>query len=200
MSNIHHSTREINCKIVYYGPGLCGKTANIRYIYNNTNPESKGKLISVSPETEHTLFFDFLPIFLGTLKGFKLKFHLHTVPGQIFYDDSRKLILKGVDGIVFVTDSQIERMDANIESIDNLKKNLFEQDIDVNHIPIVFQHNKRDLPNILPVEEIDRIVNFRRAPYFEANAINGEGVFETLKDITRQVIGRLKESMENGPS
>ena len=200
MSNIHHSTREINCKIVYYGPGLCGKTANIRYIYNNTNPESKGKLISVSPETEHTLFFDFLPIFLGTLKGFKLKFHLHTVPGQIFYDDSRKLILKGVDGIVFVTDSQIERMDANIESIDNLKKNLFEQDIDVNHIPLVFQHNKRDLPNILSVEEIDRIVNFRGTPYFEANAINGEGVFETLKDITRQVIGRLKESMENGAS
>ena len=197
MSNIHHSTREINCKIVYYGPGLCGKTANIRYIYNNTNPESKGKLISVSPETEHTLFFDFLPIFLGTLKGFKLKFHLHTVPGQIFYDDSRKLILKGVDGIVFVTDSQIERMDANIESIDNLKKNLFEQDIDINHIPLVFQHNKRDLPNILPVEEIDRIVNFRRSPYFEANAISGEGVFETLKKTTRQVIGKLKESISS---
>ena len=196
MSNIHHSTREINCKVVYYGPGLCGKTANIRYIYNNTNPESKGKLISVSPETEHTLFFDFLPIFLGTLNGFSLKFHLHTVPGQIFYDDSRKLILKGVDGIVFVADSQIERMDANIECIDNLKKNLFEQNIDVNYIPLVFQHNKRDLPNILPIEEIDRIVNFRRSPYFEATAINGEGVFETLKEITRQVIGKLKESIE----
>ena len=196
MSNIHHSTREINCKVVYYGPGLCGKTANIRYIYNNTNPESKGKLISVSPETEHPLFFDFLPIFLGTLNGFTLKFHLLTVPGQIFYDDSRKLILKGVDGIVFVADSQIERMDANIECIDNLKKNLFEQNIDANYIPIVFQHNKRDLPNILPIEEIDRIVNFRRAPYFEATAINGEGVFETLKEITRQVIGKLKESID----
>lgn len=196
MPNIHHSTREINCKVVYYGPGLCGKTANIRYIYNNTNPESKGKLISVSPESEHTLFFDFLPIFLGTLKGFTLKFHLHTVPGQIFYDDSRKLILKGVDGIVFVADSQIERMDANIESLDSLKKNLFEQEIDVNHIPLVFQHNKRDLPNILPVDEIDRIVNFRRSPCFEAVALNGEGVFETLKEITKQIIGRLKESMD----
>src|SRR4030067_1843196 len=196
MSNIHHSTREINCKVVYYGPGLCGKTANIRYIYNNTNPESKGKLMSVSPESEHTLFFDFLPIFLGTLKGFKLKFHPHTVPGQIFYDDSRKLILKGVDGIVFVTDSQIERMDANIESIDNLKKNLFEQNIDANYIPIVFQHNKRDLHNILPIEEIDRVVNFRRSPFFEATGIHVEGVFETLKEITRQVIERLKQSID----
>ncbi len=196
MSNIHHSTREINCKVVYYGAGLCGKTTNIRYIYNNTNPESKGKLISVSPETEHTLFFDFLPIYLGTLQGFTLKFHLHTVPGQIFYDDSRKLILKGVDGIVFVSDSQIERMDANIESLENLKKNLFEQDIEVNHIPLVFQHNKRDLPNILPIAEIDRIVNFRKSPYFAATAINGEGVFETLKEITTQVIGKLKESIE----
>jgi len=196
MSNILHSTREINCKVVYYGPGLCGKTANIRYIYNNTNPESKGKLISVPPETEHTLFFDFLPINLGTLNGFKLKFHLHTVPGQIFYDESRKLILKGVDGVVFVADSQIERMDANIESLDSLKKNLFEQNIDVNHIPIVFQHNKRDLPNILPVEEIDRIINFRSSPYFEAAAVNGEGVFETLKEVTREVIGKLRESIE----
>jgi len=195
MSNIHYSTHEINCKVVYYGPGLCGKTANIRYIFNNTNPESKGKLISVSPETEHTLFFDFLPIFLGTLNGFSLKFHLHTVPGQIFYDDSRKLILKGVDGIVFVADSQIERMDANIESMDNLKKNLFEQETDINHIPLVFQYNKRDLPNILPVEEIDRIINFSGAYHFDAVAIKGDGVFETLKEITRQVIVRLRESM-----
>ncbi len=195
MSNIHYSTREINCKVVYYGPGLCGKTTNIRYIFNNTNPESKGKLISVSPESEHTLFFDFLPIFLGTLKGFSLKFHLHTVPGQIFYDDSRKLILKGVDGIVFVADSQIERMDANIESIDNLKKNLFEQEIDINHIPLAFQYNKRDLPNILPIDEMERITNFRRSPYFESIAIKGDGVFETLKEITRQVIARLKESI-----
>ncbi len=196
MPNIHHSTREINCKVVYYGPGLCGKTSNIRYIFNNTNPESKGKLISVAPENEHTLFFDFLPIFLGTLNGYTLKFHLHTVPGQIFYDESRKLILKGVDGIVFVADSQIERMDANIESIDNLKKNLFEQEIDVNHIPLVFQHNKRDLPNILPIDEIDRIVNFRGSQYIEAVALTGVGVFETLKEVTRLVIGRLKESMD----
>ena len=187
MSNIHYSTHEINCKVVYYGPGLCGKTANIRYIFNNTNPESKGKLISVSPETEHTLFFDFLPIFLGTLNGFSLKFHLHTVPGQIFYDDSRKLILKGVDGIVFVADSQIERMDANIESMDNLKKNLLnrKQILTIFHL---YFNIIRDLPNILPVEEIDRIINFTGASHFDAVAIKGDGVFETLKEITRQVI------------
>ena len=194
MSNIHYSTHEINCKVVYYGPGLCGKTANIRYIFNNTNPESKGKLISVSPETEHTLFFDFLPIFLGTLNGFSLKFHLHTVPGQIFYDDSRKLILKGVDGIVFVADSQIERMDANIESMDNLKKNLLnrKQILTIFHL---YFNIIRDLPNILPVEEIDRIINFTGASHFDAVAIKGDGVFETLKEITRQVIVRLRESM-----
>ena len=195
MSFIHYSLREINCKIVYYGPGLCGKTSNIRYIYNNTSPESKGKLISIAPEKEHTLFFDFLPIFLGTLNGFTLKFHLYTVPGQIFYEASRKLILKGVDGVVFVADSQVERMDANIESIDNLRRNLLEQEVDVNYIPLTLQYNKRDLPNIIHVEEIDALLNFRGVPYYEAIAIKGEGVFESLKDITRQVITRLKTAL-----
>ena len=195
MSFIHYSMKEINCRIVYYGPGLCGKTSNIRFIYNNTNPESKGKLVSIATETEHTLFFDFLPIFLGTLNGFKLKFHLYTVPGQIFYEASRKLILKGVDGIVFVADSQVERMDANIESMDNLKRNLSEQDMDMNHTPIVLQYNKRDLSNVMPAEEMNRLINPGGMPLYEAVATKGDGVFESLKDVTRQVITELKKAM-----
>ncbi|MFQ5887281.1 MAG: ATP/GTP-binding protein [Candidatus Hydrothermarchaeales archaeon] len=195
MSFIHYSSQEINCKIVYYGPGLCGKTANIRYIYNNTDPESKGKLISIAPETDRTLFFDFLPIFLGSLNGFTLKFHLYTVPGQIFYEASRKLILKNVDGIVFVADSQIERMDANIESMDTLKKNLAEQDIGINHTQLVLQYNKRDLANILPVDEMNKLLNPTGVSYYKAVAIMGEGVFETLKEIVKQVVAKLKTAM-----
>lgn len=195
MSFIHYSSKEIHCKIVYYGPGLCGKTANIRYIYSNTNPESKGKLVSIATETEHTLFFDFLPIFLGTLNGFKLKFHLYTVPGQIFYEASRKLILKGVDGIVFVADSQVERMDANIESMDNLKRNLSEQGTDITYTPLTLQYNKRDLSNIMTAEEMNRLLNPRDVPLYEAIASKGDGVFETLKDVTRQVLAEIKKAM-----
>ena len=147
MSFINYSSREINCKIVYYGPGLCGKTTNLQYIYNKTNPDLKGKMISLATETERTLFFDFLPLALGQIRGFKTRFHLYTVPGQVFYDASRKLILKGVDGVVFVADSQVERMEANIESLDNLRQNLGEQGYDLDKISCVVQYNKRDLPN-----------------------------------------------------
>jgi hypothetical protein len=147
VSFINYSSREINCKIVYYGPGLCGKTTNLQYIYSKTNPDLKGKMISLATETERTLFFDFLPLALGQIRGFKTRFHLYTVPGQVFYDASRKLILKGVDGVVFVADSQIERMEANLESMDNLKINLAEQGYELDKIPFIIQYNKRDLPN-----------------------------------------------------
>ena len=149
MSFINYSSREINCKLVYYGPGLCGKTTNLQYIYNKTRPEAKGKMISLATETERTLFFDFLPLSLGEIRGFKTRFHLYTVPGQVFYDASRKLILKGVDGVCFVADSQEERYDANIESLENLRLNLQEQGYDLDKLPYVVQYNKRDLPNAI---------------------------------------------------
>src|ERR1700754_3971592 len=154
MSFINYMAREINCKLVYYGPGLCGKTTNLQYIYERTNPEAKGKMISLATETERTLFFDFLPLSLGEIRGFKTRFHLYTVPGQVFYDASRKLILKGVDGVVFVADSQEARLEANVESIRNLDKNLKEQGYDIATIPYVIQYNKRDLPEIATVEEL----------------------------------------------
>ena len=154
MSFINYSSREINCKIVYYGPGLCGKTTNLHYIYAKTSPDAKGKMISLATETERTLFFDFLPLSLGEIRGFKTRFHLYTVPGQVFYDASRKLILKGVDGVVFVADSQIERMEANIESLENLRLNLTEQGYDLDKLPYVIQYNKRDLPNAAPMEQL----------------------------------------------
>ena len=163
MSFINYSSREINCKIVYYGPGLCGKTTNLQYIYNKTNPEAKGKMISLATETERTLFFDFLPLSLGEIRGFKTRFHLYTVPGQVFYDASRKLILKGVDGVVFVGDSQIERMEANIESLENLRTNLQEQGYNLDKLPYVVQYNKRDLPNAAPIEELKRCSTRRRS-------------------------------------
>src|SRR6056297_143483 len=170
MSFINYASREINCKIVYYGPGLCGKTTNLQYIYNKTAEGSKGKMISLATETERTLFFDFLPLALGEIRGFKTRFHLYTVPGQVFYDASRKLILKGVDGVVFVADSQVERMEANIESLDNLKVNLREQGYDLDKVPYVIQYNKRDLPNAAPLEELQRLLNPQGAPEFEACA------------------------------
>src|SRR5512136_1898274 len=151
---INYVAREINCKIVYYGPGLGGKTTNLKYVYEITSPENKGKLISLATETERTLFFDFLPIDLGQIRGFSARFHLYTVPGQVFYDASRKLILKGVDGVVFVADSQEERVDANLESLSNLAENLKEHGFDINKIPYVLQLNKRDMPNAVPVEEL----------------------------------------------
>src|SRR5499426_3495637 len=159
MTFINFAAREINCKIVYYGPGLCGKTTNIQYIYDKTGATAKGKLISLATESERTLFFDFLPIEIGTIRGFKTRFHLYTVPGQVFYDASRKLILKGVDGIVFVADSQIERMEANIESLENLRLNLTEQGYDLDRIPYVIQYNKRDLPNAAPLDELRGLLN-----------------------------------------
>jgi len=196
MSFINYSSREINCKIVFYGPGLCGKTTNLQYIYKKTNPDSKGKMISLATETERTLFFDFLPLALGEIRGFKTRFHLYTVPGQVFYDASRKLILKGVDGVVFVADSQIERMEANIESIENLRINLSEQQYDLDRIPFVIQYNKRDLPNVVPLEELKKALNPRSVPDFEAVAMEGSGVFDTLKAIAKLVIMELKRGQE----
>jgi signal recognition particle receptor subunit beta len=193
MSFINYSSREINCKIVYYGPGLCGKTTNLQYIYSKTNPDLKGKMISLATETERTLFFDFLPLALGQIRGFKTRFHLYTVPGQVFYDASRKLILKGVDGVVFVADSQIERMEANIESLENLRINLAEQGMDVDATPYVIQYNKRDLPNAAPLDEMQRLLNPGGVEDFEACATDGKGVFETLKAVARAVLRDLKQ-------
>ena len=193
MSFINYSSREINCKIVYYGPGLCGKTTNLQYIYSKTNPDLKGKMISLATEAERTLFFDFLPLALGQIRGFKTRFHLYTVPGQVFYDASRKLILKGVDGVVFVADSQVERMEANLESFDNLKANLAEQGYDMANVPLVIQYNKRDLPNAAPLDEMRRLLNTRQQPDFEAAATVGRGVFETLKATAREVLKDLKQ-------
>jgi signal recognition particle receptor subunit beta len=194
MSFINYSSREINCKIVYYGPGLCGKTTNLQWIYSKTNPQLKGKMISLATETERTLFFDFLPLALGQIRGFKTRFHLYTVPGQVFYDASRKLILKGVDGVVFVADSQIERIEANIESWENLKVNLAEQGYELDKISCVVQYNKRDLPNAAPLEEMQKLINPGKAfAEFEACATTGEGVFETLKEVARGVLRDLKQ-------
>jgi hypothetical protein len=192
MSFINYSSREINCKIVYYGPGLCGKTTNLQYIYAKTSPEAKGKMISLATETERTLFFDFLPLALGKIRGFRTRFHLYTVPGQVFYDASRKLILKGVDGVVFVADSQIERMEANLESLDNLKVNLREQGYDLDKVPYVVQYNKRDLPNAAPLDEMRALLNPAGTPDYEACATVGKGVFETLKAAAKGVLTDLK--------
>ena len=193
MSFINYSSREINCKIVYYGPGLCGKTTNLQYVYAKTNPEAKGKMISLATETERTLFFDFLPLSLGEIRGFKTRFHLYTVPGQVFYDASRKLILKGVDGVVFVADSQIERMEANLESVENLRVNLGEQGYNLDKVPYVVQYNKRDLPNIATVDELRRLLNPRNVPEFQAVAPTGAGVFDTLKAVAKLVLTELKK-------
>ena len=193
MSFINYSSREINCKIVYYGPGLCGKTTNLQYIYNKTNPDLKGKMISLATETERTLFFDFLPLALGEIRGFKTRFHLYTVPGQVFYDASRKLILKGVDGVVFVADSQIARMEANVESLENLRTNLAEQGYSLDKLPYVIQYNKRDMPGIAPVEELRQLLNTSGVPDFEGVASTGVGVFDTLKAVAKLVLSHLKK-------
>jgi mutual gliding-motility protein MglA len=193
MTFINYASREINCKIVYYGPGLCGKTTNLQYIYDSTAPQAKGKLISLATETDRTLFFDFMPLELGTVRGFKTRFHLYTVPGQVYYDASRKLILKGVDGVVFVADSQEERMDANIESLYNLEENLKSQGYDLMNIPYVLQLNKRDLPNVCSVDEIASELQRKGEPVFEAVAAKGEGVFDTLKAVAKQVLTELRK-------
>jgi len=189
MALINYASREINAKIVYYGPGLGGKTTNIKYIYTKLNPSIKGKLISLATELDRTLFFDFLPVDLGTIRGFKTRFHLYTVPGQVFYNASRKLILRGVDGIIFVADSQIERFDENIGSLDNMMDNLKTYNLFLEKIPFVLQYNKRDLPNITSVDELQKIMNLQNThPYFEAVATQGIGVFETLKEVCKHVL------------
>jgi signal recognition particle receptor subunit beta len=194
LSFINFAAREINCKIVYYGPGLGGKTTNLQHIFDKTGEQQKGKMISLATETDRTLFFDFLPLDLGTIRGFKTRFHLYTVPGQVFYDASRKLILRGVDGVVFVADSQAERADANVEALENLIRNLQEHGYDFATIPYVLQLNKRDLPNVLPADEMRKQLRRRDEPTFESIASQGQGVFETLKEIARQVLVELKKS------
>jgi signal recognition particle receptor subunit beta len=223
MSMINHAAREINCKLVYYGPGLGGKTTNLEHVYGKVSPGSRGKMISLATETERTLFFDFLPVDLGTIRGFKTRFHLYTVPGQVYYNASRKLILKGVDGVVFVADSQIERMEANIESMQNLYDNMAEHGYDLTRMPFVIQYNKRDLPNAAPIAELQAALNpgwpvadpakqrlvpdpnrpgehlvfqqdgewIERAPFYEAVALTGDGVFDTLKSISKLVLKSL---------
>ena len=192
LSFINFAAREINCKIVYYGAGLGGKTTNLQVIYQKTAEQQKGKMISLATETERTLFFDFLPLDLGNVRGFKTRIHLYTVPGQVFYDASRKLILRGVDGIVFVADSQEQRMDANVEALDNLMSNLKEHGYDFNKIPYVLQLNKRDLPNILSPDDLNKELRKKNEAVIEAVAFQGIGVFETLKEIARQVLTELK--------
>ena len=193
MTFINYASREINCKIVYYGPGLCGKTTNLQHIFESTAPQSRGKLISLATETDRTLFFDFMPLELGTVRGFKTRFHLYTVPGQVFYDASRKLILKGVDGVVFVADSQEERIDANVESLYNLEENLQTQGYDLMKLPYVLQLNKRDLPNIIPVDELAAELRRKEEPVVEAVASTGAGVFDTLKAVAKQVLTELRK-------
>ena len=191
MSLINYAGREINCKIVYYGTGLGGKTTNLEYVYSKVNPDAKGKMISLATETERTLFFDFLPIDLGDVKGFKTRFHLYTVPGQVYYNASRKLILKGVDGVIFVADSQAERMEANIEAMHNLYENLDSYGYDLTTIPFAMQYNKRDLPNAMPMDDLRAQLNPMGVPDFEGVAIEGTGVFETLGAVSKMVVQAL---------
>ena len=193
MTFINYASREINCKIVYYGPGLGGKTTNLQYIYDSTAQQAKGKLISLATETDRTLFFDFLPLDLGTVRGFKTRFHLYTVPGQVFYDASRKLILKGVDGVVFVADSQRDRMDANVESLYNLEDNLKQHGYDLLKVPYVLQFNKRDLPTAVTYDELKKELVKKDEPIFEAVASRGVGVFDTLKAVAKQVLMELRK-------
>ena len=198
MALFNYTSREINAKIVYYGPGLSGKTTNIKCIYEKIVPEKKGKLITLPTYSDRTLFFDFFPLEAGEIKGYKMRFHLYTVPGQVFYNATRKLVLKGADGVVFVADSQDGMMDSNLESIYNLKKNLADHGININDFPVVLQYNKRDLPNVLPVEVLDKTLNTRGLPYFSASASNGDGVLETLTAISKLVLGDLREMIETG--
>lgn len=192
MAFVNYSTREINVKIVYYGPGLSGKTTNLQHLYARAPAHAKGRLISLATETERTLFFDFLPMNLGTLRGFQVRFHLYTVPGQVFYEASRKLILKGADGVIFVADSHPLRMDANAESAESLRRNLRDEGVSIPPLPAVIQYNKRDLPNALPIDEIRRSLGAPDLPEFEAAAAEGYGVFEPLKELARRVLQTLR--------
>jgi len=195
LSFINYSIKEINFKIVYYGPGLSGKTTNIKHLYRKVKNENKGKLVSLATESERTLFFDFFPLDLGRIKGYKVKFHLYTVPGQSYYSSSRKLILKGVDGLVFVADSQRERFEANIESLDDMLENLREYDIDFNTLPYILQLNKRDLPNITPVNELISLLRRKNESVMEAVAVEGGGVIDTLKSISKLIMSDIKKEL-----
>ncbi len=196
MSFVNYQSKEINCKVVYYGPGLGGKTTNIQHVYQKTNIDMKGEMVTLNTDNERTLFFDFMPLDLGEVRGFKTRFHLYTVPGQVFYEASRKLILRGVDGIIFVADSQVERMEENLQSYQSLVQNLEEQGYDHHRVPIVFQWNKRDLSNISSKEKMSKLLNSRNAPEFEATALRGEGVFESLKMITKLVLLNIKGGLD----
>lgn len=195
MSLVNFTTREITCKIVYYGPGRSGKTTNMQYIYGRVPDDRRGRMVSLATQTDRTLFFDFLPLELGTISGFTTRFQLYTVPGQVYYNATRKLVLQGADGVVFVADSQARQLDENIESMQNLQANLLEQGIDVRTAPLVLQYNKQDLPQdlILTPGELDEALNFRGAPSLPADALRGKGVFETLKAISELVLRRLSQ-------
>jgi signal recognition particle receptor subunit beta len=192
VSFINYANKEINCKIIYFGPGLSGKTTNVQYVYEHTQQDNRGKLVTLSTENERTLFFDFLPLAIGDVRGYKTRFHLYTIPGQTFYEVSRQFILKGVDGVVFVADSQAERMEANIESFESLEKSLERQGYDLNKLPLVFQYNKRDMQGVVTIHELESTFNSMRRPYFEAVASRGQGVMETLQCISQAVIRELK--------
>jgi mutual gliding-motility protein MglA len=198
MSLVNYSTREITSKIVYYGPGRSGKTTNLQYIHGQVPEDRRGRMVSLATETDRTLFFDFLPLDLGTISGFQTRFQLYTVPGQVYYDATRKLVLQGADGVVFVADSQRQQRDENVESFRNLQVNLLEQGVDPRTIPIVLQYNKRDLPDVVGVEEMDDLLNYRDLPRFEAQALGGIGVFDTLKGISELVLRRLSQRFGRG--
>ncbi|AFY03294.1 MULTISPECIES: GTPase MglA [Bdellovibrio] len=192
MSFINYNAKEIHCKVVYYGPSLGGKTTNIQWVYQKTAEDQKSKLVALNTDIERTLFFDFLPLNVGDIRGFKTRFHLYTVPGQVVYDASRKLILKGLDGVIFVADSQIERMDENLESLRNLERNLEQQGYDIREIPLIMQYNKRDLPNVASLAELRSALNPYNAPEIEGCASEGRGVFESLKTVSKSIINVLK--------
>lgn len=192
MSFFNHNAKEIHCKIVYYGPSLGGKTTNLQWVYQNTADDQKSKLVALNTDVERTLFFDFLPLNIGDIRGYKTRFHLYSVPGQVVYDASRKLILKGLDGIIFVADSQSERMEENLEALHNLEKNLEAQSYNIREVPLLIQYNKRDLPNAANVHELRRALNHFNAPEFEATANEGKGVMESLKSISKSIIHVLK--------
>jgi signal recognition particle receptor subunit beta len=193
MSLVNYSTREITSKIVYYGPGRSGKTTNLQYIHGQVPEDRRGRMVSLATETDRTLFFDFLPLDLGTISGFQTRFQLYTVPGQVYYDATRKLVLQGADGVVFVADSQRAQRDENIESFRNLQVNLLEQGVDPRTIPIVLQYNKRDLPDVMSMDAMDDLLNYRDLPRFEAQALAGTGVFDTLRGISSEVLKRLAQ-------
>ncbi len=193
MVSINYASREVSCKIVYYGPGLSGKTTNLQYVHAKVPKKTRGDLISLATDADRTLYFDFLPINIGAINGFATKFQLYTVPGQVFYNATRKLVLRGVDGVVFVADSQRSKKEENIESLNNLKENLVEYGYDLNTLPIVLQYNKRDLPEVMTVAELQADLNWNNLPFFEASAVKGVGVFDTLKLITKLVLNKAKK-------